>query len=88
MLKINLGAENGPSVVMATGELGDICAEIGMVIANLYKKMKQDAPPAAKAFRSSMVRMIVDPESPVWNGELKAGFAMMSVVPKKEGDNG
>lgn len=33
-----------------------------------------------------MVRMIADPASPVWNGELKAGFAMMSVLPVKEGD--
>lgn len=88
MLKVNLGAGNGSSVIMAGGTLGEISAEIAMVVADLYKKMKQDAPPVAEAFRSGMVRMMADPASPVWNGELKAGFAVMSMVSKKEGSDG
>ena len=86
MRRVNLGGGNGLDSIMAGGTLGVVSAEIAMVIADLYKKMKQDAPPVAEAFRSGMVRMIADPASPVWNGELKAGFAMMSVLPDKEVD--
>lgn len=83
MLRINIGTD-GKDIVMASGTLADISAEICVVINDLYQKMKQDAPAAAKAFKAGIVHAVTDPENPVWSEELRAGFAMMAVLPKED----
>ncbi len=87
MLDVKLGVRSATGYVMASGSLEEISADIGTVISDLYKKLKQNTPSTAESFRQAMECLVADPESPVWNGELKADFGMMGVMPvKKDGD--
>lgn len=86
MLKIDMGTPGQKSVIMASGSFSDIFSEVCTVVANLYKQMRASAPPMAAEFRRAFVSAVTDPDTPMWNGELKADFGMMSVMPVKQKD--
>lgn len=86
MLKIDMGTPGQKDVIMASGSFHDIFAQVCTVVADLYKQMKVSAPPLAAEFRRAFIAAVTDPDTPMWNGELKADFGMMGVMPvKKDG---
>ena len=88
MLNIKFEGNGKQAVIMASGSLGDILAELSMPVSDIYKQMKKTAPPVAEGFRRAFVAAVTDPDTPMWSGELKADFGMMGVMPvkQKEGD--
>lgn len=87
MLHIQMGTPGQKSVIMASGSFPDIFSEVCTVVADLYKQMRASAPPMAAEFRRAFVAAVTDPDTPMWNGELKADFGMMGVMPvKQKGD--
>lgn len=86
MLNIKFEGNGKQAVIMASGSLGDILAELCMTVSDIYKQMKKSAPPVAEEFRRAFTRAVVDHNGPMWNGELKADFGMMGVMPVKQKD--
>lgn len=52
--------------LVATGDLGDVCANIGYIIHRIHDGLKKNAPEAAKAFRTAVVQMVTDPDAGIW----------------------
>ena len=52
--------------LVATGDLGDVCANIGYMIHRIHDGLKKNAPEAAKAFRRAVVDMVTDPDARIW----------------------
>lgn len=52
--------------LVATGDLGDVCANIGYMIHRIHDGLKKNAPEAAKAFRRAVVDMVTDPDAGIW----------------------
>ena len=87
MLNIKFKGNGKQAIIMASGSLRDILAELCMTVSDLYKQMKKSAPPVAEEFRRAFILAVTDPSGPMWNGELQADFGMMGVTPvKKDGD--
>lgn len=53
--------------LVATGDLGDVCANIGYMIHRIHDGLKKNAPDAAKAFRRAVVDMVTDPDAGIWD---------------------
>lgn len=71
MLKIEM-VPGKPTVVQASGSLGDIIAEIGVAIGSVHDALKQNQPEAALAFKMAMQHVMID-EAPTWSDQVAAG---------------
>ena len=84
MLKVNI-SETSVSVI-AAGDVKDITCECAVMFAGLHAQLKGSNPKLASEFRINLIRMLVDPESPVWT--LPASEAGVTIVTPdiKKGD--
>lgn len=76
MLKVNISGNDRPAVVRVGGETNiltaEVCAVIGTIYANMYRKSKPDA----KAFRSTLLSVLADPDSPAWDVEMALRYSL------------
>lgn len=80
MLSIQI-VPNRPVVIQAGGSLGDIVAELGIAVGDIYAGLKQNQPKAAECFKSAMQRVMRE-DAPTWNGEMIAGGTYI-IMPQK-----
>ena len=67
--------------LIATGDLGDVCANIGYIIHRIHDGLKKNAPEAAKVFRTAVVQMVTDPDAGIWeDAKGKPGEVMIANV--------
>lgn len=67
MLKVNLGFEDGNSVIMGAGPMSDVIDNICEVINGLYSQMKRGGhDEAAEAFRWALTELHTAPDSPLF----------------------
>jgi hypothetical protein len=48
------------------GNVLEICADVTFMIREVYQGITKDEPEVAKAFRDMVIRVVSDPEGPVW----------------------
>lgn len=54
MLNIKFEGNGKQAVIMASGSLGDILAELSMTVSGIYKQMKKSAPPCRGGLPASI----------------------------------
>lgn len=55
--------------VKANGTAHTLMVEAIVLIKDIYHHIHEQAPDAAKQFKNELIRMLLDPESPVWKEE-------------------
>ncbi len=80
MLKVE--TKKGKMMIMASGDLQEITADIAKVISDLYGQLLKSDPGCAYAFRGAMIHVISDPNSPVWTDVDTDNFGIGITVPK------
>lgn len=79
LLKVNF--EKGkPGVLMATGDLGTVLAELGMVVKGIHAQMEKADPVCAMLFKQAFQGGIADENGPVWGGEMPSHFGLASCI--------
>ena len=68
MLKCNI-KKGGLVRVKAGGTAQDLMVETGALIRSLYSSINRQNPEAAEGYKSHLIGLLLDPESPVWKGE-------------------
>lgn len=89
MLKVE--ANKGKMMIMASGDLREITADIAKVISDLYGQLLKSDSGSAYTFRGAMIHVIADPNSPVWTDMAGEGIGVGLTIPKdllkKDGEN-
>lgn len=65
------------------GSTEEIMADVCMVINNIYSSMYKQNKPLANVFRKGITRVIVDPDSPMWDPNASRGIGFMVSTPIK-----
>ena len=68
MLKCKI-KRNGIIKVEGTGSAQDLMAETAAVIKEVYASIKEKNPEAAAGYKSHLIVLLLDPNSPVWKCE-------------------
>ena len=61
-------------------------AEVGQVIAGVHIQLLRNDPRVAKAYRKSLIDLMIDPESPLWDEDPNAQGLMITVPKIKKED--
>ena len=89
MLKVNISNRGGGRCqveVVAQGSLIEIMAEVGQVIAGIHNQLRQNDPRSAKAYRKSLIDLMIDPESPLWDEDPNVKGLMITMPKTKKED--
>ena len=62
---IKIISSEGKSEITASGNILEICAEIGHAVSKIYRNLKDDDKDAAAGFKKTMQITFAD-DSPVW----------------------
>lgn len=81
MLKVNLGCNNVPDMIAGSGDIRTIAAEVGAVIAGIYTQLNANVPTAALVYKTYITHLVTTPDSSLWDGDSKADFGIMSIIP-------
>ena len=86
MLNVNMTKRGGGHsvTIVAQGRVIDILADVGQVIGGVHMQLKRSDPAIARAYRKELIRLLTDPESPVWNDDPNAEGVMMLAPKFKE----
>ena len=87
MLKANIGVHRGGDTccdILAQGTLIEILADVGQVIAGVHIQLKRVEPAMARIYRSKLVQLITDPDTPLWNDDPNAEGVMVITPNFKE----
>lgn len=87
MLKLIIGAEK-ENIVEFSGDVTDVCGDIGFCIGDIYSGLKKAAPETAARFRALMTVLINSPKSPVWEIQDHDGSMTIVVGSKVSGKDG
>lgn len=80
MLEVRIGISNEkPWYVRAGGETDTLIAEVAAaVVAIVYAMCQEDAEEAGK-FRRTLLSLLADPDSPVWDVPEALGFRVVKI---------
>lgn len=68
MIKCNI--EKGKKIkIKAAGPLNEINTDICTLIKMTYSTINQECPEAATEFKNQLIGVLLDPDSPVWDGK-------------------
>lgn len=83
MLKVDMTEQGGGRGVkiVAQGSLIEIMADVGHVIGGVHMQLKRSDPAVAHAYRHSLIKLLTDPETPLWNDDPNAEGVMI-ITPK------
>ena len=74
------GGRRGVEIV-AQGSIIEIMADVGQVIAGVHMQLKRSDPALARVYRHELIRLMTDPETPLWNDDPNAEGVMI-ITPK------
>ena len=80
MIWPNTGGRRGVEIV-AQGSIIEIMADVGQVIGGVHMQLKRSDPAIARIYRHELVRLLTDPETPLWNDDPNAEGVMI-ITPK------
>ena len=82
MLKVKIedSGSRTDCVIMGSGDIKQLTAEVGMVIQALHSQTKAANPFLAMAFRQGLIYLLTDPKTPVWD-PVDSGHGMCVVTP-------
>lgn len=80
MLKVDFDADKGRRMLQVSGTIGEITAELGIVINGIYQSIRGNDPKMAAAFERAM-QNITSNDSSVWKNALR-GEGVCVVMPK------
>ena len=87
MLKVDVakhgGGRRGVEIV-AQGSIIEIMADVGQVIGGVHMQLKRSDPAIARIYRHELVRLLTDPETPLWNDDPNAEGVMITIPKFKE----
>ena len=85
MLKVNVNGNR--SQIEATGSTEEIMTDICLIINGIYATMLNRNKELAHIFRKGFTRVVVDPDSVLWDASASRGTGLMMTVPNvHEGD--
>ena len=69
MLKVNICDSNSHKCVevTASGHVDEIIIDSAIMCAGLHANLKKTDPKLARLFRSKLIQLLTDPDSPVWD---------------------
>lgn len=87
MLKVDStergGGRRGVTIV-AQGNIIEIVAEVGQVIGGVHMQLKRSDPVLARIYRHELIRLLTDPDTPLWNDDPNADGVIITVPEIKE----
>lgn len=87
MLKVDMaehgGGRRGVEIV-AQGSIIEIMADVGQVIGVVHMQLKRSDPALARIYRHELIRLLTDPETPLWNDDPNAEGVMITIPKFKE----
>jgi len=87
MLRANIGEHKGGDThcsILAQGTLIEIIADVGQVIAGVHVQLKRRNPAMARIYRSKLIQLLTDPDTPLWNEDPNAEGVMITIPKFKE----
>lgn len=83
MLKVDTAKHGGGRRVsiVAQGSIIEILADVGQVIGGVHMQLKRSDPALARVYRHELIRLLTDPETPLWNDDPNAEGVMI-ITPK------
>lgn len=84
MLKVDMvkcGGGRHKAEIVAQGSIIEIMADVGQVIGGVHMQLKRSDPAIARIYRHELVRLLTDPETPLWNDDPNAEGVMI-ITPK------
>lgn len=76
MLKVNVNGNH--SHIEATGSTEEIMTDICLIINGLYATMLNQNKELAHIFRKGLTRVVVDPDSVLWDASASRGTGLMN----------
>ena len=85
MLKVDTAERGGGGVtIVAQGSIIEIMADVGQVIGGVHMQLKRSDPVLARIYRHKLIRLLTDPETPLWNDDPNAEGVMITMPKFKE----
>jgi hypothetical protein len=84
MLKVDMvkcGGGRRKVEIVAQGSIIEIMADVGQLIGGVHMQLKRNDPAIARIYRHELVRLLTDPETPLWNDDPNAEGVMI-ITPK------
>lgn len=79
MLFVCMGSLQTPPIIDARGETDDLVAESSAVIGLIYANRLNNSTEEAKKFRSTLLSILADPDSPVWDAQMALGLRVENI---------
>ena len=69
MLRVNIceSASHKHVEVTASGHVDEIIVDSAIMFAGLHANLKKTDPKLARLFRSKLIQLLTDPDTPVWD---------------------
>lgn len=84
---LSIEVQNGNAKIKASGSLKELTADIALIVSDIYSQLLQSNEDCAHVFRSAMIHVMADPDSPVWSEHAHLdGFGICSVRKDGEGN--
>lgn len=69
MLKCNINKAKKKVWVKGNGTAHDLMVETATLIKDIHHHIHEKAPDAAQGYKTALLAMLLDPDSPVWKQE-------------------
>lgn len=80
MLDVHIDSSKGnPGYVRSVGETDTLIAEVAAVVGNVYANMCQADAKEAREFRGTLLALLADPGSPVWDVQKALGIRVVKI---------
>jgi len=85
MLKVSI--KDNEQLVHSESTLEGLLVEVSYVICVLYGRIKSARPEMAETFRRTLIQLIIDPQSSVWNYDPSQSNGFSACIPIKKKEN-
>ena len=69
MIKAKISKEKNIARFKTDGTVYDLCIETATMISEIYRCIGKKNPEAAKGYKQTILAMLLDPRTPVWEEE-------------------
>lgn len=66
MIKAEISKENKQQLIRASGNVGELMNDIAVLVNGIYTQLRSADTASALMFRTGMINMLSDRNSPVW----------------------
>lgn len=86
MLKVDIDKRGGGgATITAQGDIIEILADTGLTINGIHMQLKRSDPVLAQLYRSELIRLLTDPNTPLWKDDPHAeGLTIITPKFKEE----